>query len=160
LRLNLRLHAAAWSSKESSSETLHAMLRRLALLLGVGALLSLGAPSTHVRAETRTFLGPTQILLVDADSVLFVVTREWLSAATRHQEKLLRHAVRMRYWRDHLPRDMRMVFEALGYPTSRVLQTPIGHTEEWWYYGVSAPPLRFRDGELIDTDRFEALLRD
>jgi hypothetical protein len=35
----------------------------------------------------------------------------------------------------------------------------VGHTEEWWYYGQLNPPLRFRDGELIDTDRFEALIR-
>jgi len=53
---------------------------------------------------------------------------------------------------------MRMVFDALGYPTGRVLATPAGHNEEWWYYGELAPPLRFRDGALIDTDEFEALL--
>ncbi len=105
------------------------------------------------------YLGPTRILFVDADSVLTVVSREWVSAGTRHQEKLLRHAVRMTYWRDHIPADMRMVFDALGYPVNRVLHTPVGHTEEWWYYGVLDPPLRFRDGELIDTDRFESLLR-
>jgi len=33
----------------------------------------------------------------------------------------------------------------------------VGHTEEWWYYGVLAPPLRFRDGVLLDQDRFDAL---
>jgi hypothetical protein len=81
-----------------------------------------------------------------------------LSGSVRHQEKLLRQSVRMAYWRDHIPADMRMVFDALGYPTSRVLRTPVGHTEEWWYYGILEPPLRFLDGELIDTDRFESLL--
>ena len=95
---------------------------------------------------------------VDADTVLTVVTREWLSAATRNQEKLLRYGVRMKYWSENLPPDMRLVYHALGYPTGRVLLTPIGHTEEWWYYGVMAPPLRFRDGELLDTDRFEDML--
>ena len=58
----------------------------------------------------------------------------------------------------HISKDMRMVFDALGYPTGRVLATPAGHNEEWWYYGELAPPLRFRDGALIDTDEFEALL--
>ena len=136
------------------------MQRQLALLLGATALvLVLAAVSPHrVLAQATTFVGPTQILLVDADSVLVLVTREWLSASARHQEKLLRHSVRMAYWRDHIPADMRMVFDALGYPANRVLQTPVGHTEEWWYYGLLDPPLRFRDGELIDTDRFEALL--
>jgi hypothetical protein len=136
------------------------MPRQLALLLGATALvLVLAAVSPHrVLAQATTFVGPTQILLVDADSVLVLVTREWLSASVRHQEKLLRHSVRMAYWRDHIPADMRMVFDALGYPSNRVLQTPVGHTEEWWYYGLLDPPLRFRDGELIDTDRFEALL--
>ncbi|HXL14591.1 MAG TPA: hypothetical protein VN972_00780 [Methylomirabilota bacterium] len=131
-------------------------MQRLALLLGAAALLSLGAPSAH--ADTTTFLGPTRILLVDADTVLTLVSREWLSANVRHQEKLLRTGVRMAYWREHIPSDMRMVFDGLGYPASRVIHTPVGHTEEWWYYGLLDPPLRFRDGELIDTDRFESLL--
>ena len=136
------------------------MPRQLALLLGATALvLVLAALSPHrVFAQATTFVGPTQILLVDADSVLVLVTREWLSASVRHQEKLLRTSVRMAYWRDHIPADMRMVFDALGYPSNRVLHTPVGHTEEWWSYGLLDPPLRFRDGELIDTDRFEALL--
>jgi len=134
------------------------MTRRLALLLGAAALLSLGAPPARVFADTPTFLGPTRILLVDADTVLTLVTREWLSAKSRQQEKLLRHAIRMAYWLEHIPPDMRMVFDALGYPASRVIHTPVGHTEEWWYYGLLDPPLRFRDGELIDTDRFEKML--
>ncbi|HYQ95625.1 MAG TPA: hypothetical protein VER38_01290 [Candidatus Eisenbacteria bacterium] len=134
------------------------MLRRLALLLGAAALLSIGPLPARGRAEMTTVLGP-QILFVDADSVLVVVTKEWQSANVRHQEKLLRHSVRMAYWLAHIPADMRMVFDELGYPTSRVLLTPVGHTEEWWYYGQLNPPLRFRDGSLIDTGRFEALLR-
>lgn len=133
------------------------MPRHLALLLGAFAFLSMGTPPARVLADTTTFLGPTQIFLVDADTVLTVVTREWLSASTRHQEKLLRHGVRMAYWRAHLPPDMRRVFDTLGYPLNRVLQTPVGHTEEWWYYGMLDPPLRFRDGELLDTERFEDL---
>ncbi|TMQ56301.1 MAG: hypothetical protein E6K74_00255 [Candidatus Eisenbacteria bacterium] len=135
------------------------MLRRLALLLGAAVLLSIGPFPARVHADMTTFVGPTQILFVDADSVLFVVTKEWMSASVRHQEKLLRHSIRMTYWLEHIPADMRMVFDALGYPTSRVLLTPVGHTEEWWYYGQLNPPFRFRDGELIDTDRFEALTR-
>jgi len=134
------------------------MPRRLALLLGVAALVCLSAPATKVSAQTTTFVGPTRILLVDPDTVMTVVTREWLSAATRHQEKLLRHGVRMLYWRAHISPDMRKVFDALGYPVSRVQRLPVGHTEEWWYYGLLDPPLRFRDGELLDTDRFEDLI--
>jgi hypothetical protein len=136
------------------------MPRQRALLLGVAALaLVLAALSPRSTfAQATTFVGPTQILLVDADSVLVLVTNEWLSASVRHQEKLLRHSIRMAYWRDHIPADMRMVFNALGYPSNRVLHTPVGHSEEWWYYGLLDPPLRFRDGELIDTDRFEGLL--
>jgi len=134
------------------------MPRRLALLLGVTALLLLVAPPSRVFADATTFVGPTRILLVDADTVLTVVTREWLSAATRNQEKLLRHGVRMRYWRENIPPDMRMVFDALGYPVNRVQYLPVGHTEEWWYYGLLDPPLRFRDGELLDTARFEGLI--
>jgi hypothetical protein len=52
-----------------------------------------------------------------------------------------------------------MVFDALGYPTGRVLSQPVGHQEEWWYYGQLSPPLRFRDGELLDRARFESLTR-
>jgi hypothetical protein len=136
------------------------MPRQLALSLGAVLLFALAAPPAPVSAaETKTYLGPTMILFQDADSVLYLVSKEWLSASARNQEKLLRHAIRMEYWLEHLPPDMRMVFDTLGYPLSRVLATPVGHTEEWWYYGMLDPPLRFRDGTLIDTDRFESLLR-
>lgn len=135
-----------------------AMRRHLALLLGLFALLLLAAPPSRAIAQSTTFVGPSAILLVDADTVITVVTREWQSAATRNQEKLLRYGVRMKYWSEHLPPDMSAVYDALGYPCSRVLLTPVGHTEEWWYYGLLSPPLRFRDGELLDRDRFEDLL--
>ncbi len=128
---------------------------RLALLLGSIALLSLGGTLLPARSAADMFLGPTQILFQDADTVFVLASREWLSASVRHQEKLLRHAVRMAYWRNHIPPDMREVFDALGYPTGRVLLTPTGHTEEWWYYGALRPPLRFRDGDLTDRDRFD-----
>ena len=126
--------------------------------LGVGLLVasSAAAPSRALAAET-SYVGPTDLLFMDADTVFLLRSKEWNSAAVRQQEKLLLHSLRMRYWRDHLPSDMRRVFDAIGYPIGRVIQTPVGHTEEWWYYGPLDPPLRFRDGELIDTDRFEAL---
>lgn len=122
-------------------------------MVAVALSLLAGSPA---RAQT-TLVGPTDILLVDADSVLIQRTVEWLSWKTRHQEKLLLTSLRMRYWRDHIPPDMRMVFDALGYPTGRVLTMPVGHTEEWWYYGQLRPPLRFRDGILLDVDEFDAL---
>ena len=132
------------------------MPRHLALLLGVIALGSIGAaPLPQPQPFHRTYVGPTGMLLADADSTYFYRSKEWLSAGTRQQEKLQLSAIRVKYWRDHIPAEMRMVFEALGYPTGRVLLTPIGHTEEWWYYGELNPPLRFRDGVLLDRDRFD-----
>lgn len=122
--------------------------------MGAGLL---AASVPRALAVETTFVGPTAILFADADTVLQLRTKDWNSAAVRQQDKLLLQSVRMRYWRSRLPADMRRVFNALGYPIGRVLQTPVGHTEEWWYYGPLDPPLRFRDGELIDTDRFEAL---
>ncbi len=133
------------------------MLRRLALLLGAAMLLWLAPQPARAAEDPITYVGPTQILF-DGDSVYTVVSREWLSASVRNQEKLLRKAVRMAYWREHISEDMGMVFDALGYPTGRVLAAPAGHSEEWWYYGQLSPPLRFRDGTLVDTDRFEELL--
>src|SRR5262245_5730358 len=106
-----------------------AMLRLRALLLGVSAC-ALLAPSAAPAAPPESFLGPTRIFFVDADSVLLVRTVEWNSAWVRHQEKLLRNGLRIVYWRDHLPPDMRGVFESLGYPTGRLLLNPVGHTEE------------------------------
>lgn len=135
------------------------MSRHLAPLSGALAAVAVAVVLSSVspaRAQT-TFVGPTDILLVDADSVQILRTVEWLSAKTRHQEKLLLVSLRMRYWRDHIAPDMRLVFDALGYPTGRVLLTPVGHTEEWWYYGQLRPPLRFRDGILLDVDEFDAL---
>jgi len=122
-------------------------------VLAVAFLFTIPAPA----AAQVSFVGPTDILIYDADSVQIVRTVEWLSAKTRHQEKLLLTSLRMRYWRDHISSDMRLVFDEIGYPTGRVLLTPVGHTEEWWYYGQLRPPLRFRDGELLDTDAFDAL---
>jgi len=133
------------------------MLKRVFLLLGAAMLLWLVPQPSRAAEDADTFVGPTQILF-DGDSVYTVVSKEWLSASVRHQEKLLRYSVRMAYWREHISEDMGMVFDALGYPTGRVLATPAGHAEEWWYYGQLSPPLRFRDGALIDTDRFEELL--
>jgi hypothetical protein len=129
------------------------MLRHPALLLGALALLTLGAaPPQH---SVQMYVGPSQMLLVDADTVLVLESREWQAASVRHQEKLLRLALRMQYWRNHIPPDMRMVYDELGYPTGRVLLTPVGHTEEHWYYGQLDPPLVFRDGELQNPDLFE-----
>src|SRR5678816_3564932 len=103
-------------------------------LLAIAVALLLSTPPMPARAQV-SFVGPTDILIFDADSVLLTRTVEWVSARTRHQEKLLLTSLRMRYWRDHLPGDMRLVFDEIGYPTGRVLLTPVGHTEEWWYYG-------------------------
>ncbi len=136
------------------------MLRLPAFALAVltAAFLAAGTPSPARADDVPTrFVGPTRILFVDADSVYLLRSLEWNSDYVREQEKLLLHSLRMRYWRDHLPADMRTVFETLGYPVSRVLYTPVGHTEEWWSYRLLDPPLRFRDGVLIDVDRFEAL---
>ena len=137
------------------------MLRRHALLLGAFALVTSGAAPPQApqspQPYVRSFVGPTQMLLRDSDTVQVLVSKEWQAASVRHQEKLLRQGVRVAYWRNHLPPDMRMVFEALGYPTGRLLLTPVGHTEEWWYYGQLSPPLRFQDGGLIDRDLFESL---
>lgn len=135
------------------------MPRHPALLAGALAAITVAVLLTNpVRATAQvSFVGPTDILLYDADSVQVVRTVEWLSAKTRHQEKLLLTSLRMRYWRDHISSDMRMVFDTIGYPTGRVLLTPVGHTEEWWYYGQLRPPLRFRDGGLLDTDAFDSL---
>lgn len=135
------------------------MPRHPALFAGALAAIAVAILfTTPVPATAQvSFIGPTDILLYDADSVQILRTVEWLSAKTRHQEKLLLNSLRMRYWRDHISSDMRLVFDAIGYPTGRVLLTPIGHAEELWYYGQLRPPLRFRDGELLDTDAFDAL---
>jgi hypothetical protein len=125
------------------------------LLAGIALAFYLAGP-TPALAQTA-LVGPTNILLIDSDSVRILRTVDWQSAKTRHQEKLLLNSIRMRYWRDHLPADMRLVYDEIGYPTGRLLLTPIGHTEEWWYYGQLRPPLRFRDGVLLDPDPFDAL---
>jgi hypothetical protein len=129
----------------------------VSIALGVGLLAASGTLPARAVAAEQSYVGPTDILFMDADTVFLLRSKEWNSAAVRQQEKLLLHSLRMRYWRAHLPSDMRRVFDAIGYPIGRVIQTPVGHTEDWWYYGPLDPPLRLRDGELIDTDRFEAL---
>ena len=132
--------------------------RVLALAVVVAAVLTTGSGKAARAAQPKAdFVGPTQILFADADSVFLLRSLAWHAANVRHQEKLLLTSLRMKYWRDHLPSDMRLVFDTLGYPMSRVIHTPVGHTEEWWFYGLLDPPLRFRDGNLIDADRLEAL---
>jgi hypothetical protein len=135
------------------------MLRHLAptalLVLAFASLSALGAPAP-ARAETKEIVGPTQIYYMDADTVFALASKEWVSRSVRHQEKLLRTSLRLNYWRNHLPADMRRVFDELGYPTGRVLSQPTGHTEEAWYYGQLAPPIRFRDGVLLNADQVDA----
>jgi hypothetical protein len=135
------------------------MFRLRALLLCALALVLTGAASPEPRPYFQSYLGPTEILFADADTVLVLRSQEWNSANARHQEKLLRHALRLRYWREHIPADMRRVFDALGYPTGRLLLTPVGHREEHWYYGPLAAPLVFRDGALQNPGLFERLTR-
>jgi len=132
------------------------MLRHLALALAVVTTAVMFTPAPSAYAQTKEIIGPSAIYSVDAGKVQLLATKEWQSASVRHQEKLLRYSLRIAYWRDHIPGDMRRVFDALGYPTGRVLSLPIGHTEEAWYYGQLSTPIRFRDGELVNADTFEA----
>ena len=147
------------------------MTRHRGLLLGAFATVSIavvGMTPTTDAAPTPgaappygapAAVGPSQFLyMMDADSVYYLRSQEWWSANVKYQEKLLLRGLRLRYWSEHLPADMRLVFDSLGYPVSRVLLTPVGHTEEWWYYKLLDPPLRFRDGILLDSDRFEGYL--
>jgi hypothetical protein len=131
------------------------MIRHRGLLLG--ALAALSVPFLGI-APPPTVVGPSQIPYMDADSVYYLRSKEWWSGEVKHQEKLLLRSLRLKYWSEHLPSDMRLVFDKLGYPIGRVLLTPVKHTEEWWYYKLLDPPLRFRDGVLLNPDRFEAYL--
>ena len=123
------------------------------------ALVLIGAAPPEPKPYFQTYLGPTAILYMDADTVMVLRTLEWHSEAARHQDKLLHTKVRMQYWLEHIPADMRRVFDTLGYPTGRVLLTPVGHTEEHWYYGQLAPPLVFRDGVLANPDLLDEMTR-
>jgi hypothetical protein len=135
------------------------MLRLRVLLPCALALLLLGAAPPEPRPYFQSYVGPTDILFADADTVFLLRSLEWHSANARHQDKLLHNKLRMWYWLQNIPADQRRVFEALGYPTGRVLLTPVGHTEERWYYGQLAPPLVFRDGVLTNPDLLERMTR-
>jgi hypothetical protein len=135
------------------------MLRHRALLLGALAALSIPAlgmaPQYGTVPSRPTVVGPDQILYMDADTVFYIRSQAWWSANVNHQEKLLLRSLRMKYWSQNLPPDMRLVFETIGYPVGRVILDPEGHTDELWYYRQLDPPLRFRDGVLLNPDRFE-----
>ena len=138
------------------------MLRhlRLALLTAFAFALVTAVAPRIAQGETSDgpdIVGPSRIYYVDADTVFALVSKQWLSGAARHQEKLLRTSIRLNYWRDRLPSEMRRVYNALGYPSGRVIAQPAGHFEERWYYGQMMPPLRFRDGVLLDEDLFDRL---
>ncbi len=133
------------------------MLRNLALALAATCLAVLVLPIPSALAQPKEVVGPSRIYFVDADTVRVLATKSWQSDSVRHQEKLLRHALRLAYWRERIPSDMRLVFDELGYPTGRVLSRPVGHVEEAWYYGQLSAPIRFRDGVLLDVARFDAL---
>ncbi|HEY6552338.1 MAG TPA: hypothetical protein VI669_03240, partial [Vicinamibacteria bacterium] len=111
------------------------MLRHLALALALVCLYLLAAPAPSALAQEKEIVGPSRIYFIDADTMRVLATKSWQSASVRHQEKLLRYALRLAYWRDRIPSDMRRDFDALGYPTGRVLSRPVGHVEEAWYYG-------------------------
>jgi hypothetical protein len=114
-----------------------------------------GVTAAPGELDQPEFVGPTQILYADADTVYILRSLEWWSRAVPEREKLLLHRLRMRYWRDHLPPDMRLVFDTLGYPIGRVIHKPVGATEEWWTYRLLDPPIRFKDGVLLDRELFE-----
>jgi hypothetical protein len=134
------------------------MAQHRGLLLGALCALAIPFLGAAPPPEAPTVVGPSQILYMDADSVYFLRSEAWWSEKVKHEEKLLLRALRLKYWSEHLPPDMSLVYRSLGYPISRVLLTPVGHSEELWYYKMLDPPLRFRDGILLNPDRFEAFL--
>jgi hypothetical protein len=105
------------------------------------------------------YVGPTMMLFGYSDSTWIHRADQWNTDSTNDYEKMLWTDLKMRFWHDHLPSDMRMVFDTLGYPSGRVLLTPVGHTEELWYYSQNARPLRFVDGVLANPAQFEAFLQ-
>jgi hypothetical protein len=112
-------------------------------------------PPAPATGGTR-YVGPTMMLFGYSDSTWIRRADQWNTDSTNNYEKMLWTDLKMRFWHDHLPSDMRMVFDTLGYPTGRVLLTPVGHTEELWYYSQNARPLRFVDGALVNPAQFEA----
>ena len=132
------------------------MLRiRAPFLSALGLLFVALLGMTHPPTGKAADVPPDPILYMDADSIFFLRSLEWQSGYIRHQEKLLHHNVRMKYWRSKLTPDMALVFDTLGYPSGRVMLTPVGHREELWYFGQMNPPLRFVDGALVNQDQFE-----
>jgi hypothetical protein len=141
------------------------MRRHLALGFAA-ALLSLPALVPAARGQTMppasqayrwSYVGPQMMLFAYADSTLALRAKQWNTDSTNDYEKMLWVDIKMRFWRDHLPDDMRFAYDALGYPSGRVLLTPVGHKEELWYYSQHGPPLRFRDGVLMNRGVYQAL---
>lgn len=150
------------------------MLRHRAPLLSALALLVV---STASRCEAQSpptpplympappmayqwrYVGPTLMLFSYADSTYDRRAREWNTDSTNDYEKMLWIDLKMRFWKSRLPADMRLVFDTIGYPTGRILLKPVRHTEELWYYSQSLPPLRFRDGVLMNPGQFEVFRR-
>ncbi len=102
------------------------------------------------------YVGPVLMLFSYADTTWDQRSSQWNTDSTNDYEKMLWTDIKMRFWRDHISDDQRLVFDTLGYPTGRVLLTPVGHTEELWYYSQTSAPLRFVDGALRNPNQFEA----
>src|SRR5215471_11542837 len=59
------------------------------------------AESSAGPSAGTSYVGPTQILFADADTMFVLRSKEWWSDNVREQEKLLLHNLRMRYWLAH-----------------------------------------------------------
>lgn len=142
------------------------MRRHIPLAL-LASLLCVTLGAVAARAQTNPpppspysyqwkYVGPVLMLFApNSDTTWDRRSAQWNTDSTNDYEKMLWTGLKMRFWRNHISDDQRLVFDTLGYPSGRVLLTPVGHTAELWYYSQMAPPLRFVDGNLENPDQFD-----
>jgi hypothetical protein len=139
----------------------HIPLVLLALLLGAAidtavARAQTPPPPPSPYSYQWKYVGPTLMLFPpNADTTWDRRAAQWNTDSTNDYEKMLWTGLKMRFWRNHISDDQRLVFDTLGFPTGRILLAPVGHKEELWYYSQMAPPLRFVDGDLENPSQFE-----
>jgi hypothetical protein len=133
------------------------MRRILALALVLGLAVSF-LLTGDIRAQDETATSKEKAIseekVSEAEGAEEVTQQDLLETLTTVHGKHARRLFRAAYWAAGLEGDMKAVYDAHGYPSSRYREQKLGRVEEKWTYMELGKQFTFRDGKLVGEKDF------